>query len=250
MSLRDSIQSFFSQRVVKVTTGAVLVFLLWIGVGVPVVPPVQEVTIPRPSISWIASNAGSSSLLLQEQATLFDSAPLFLPTPWNSAPTTLSTDNAFGKSEKVLLNQFPPDVYLVEEASSFSLEDQLGTTLGEVQDVLDQENWDFFDGFGQEQKIQVPVVARGLSVEVVNVDSGDLVRKLSLDHIDNPSFKNNVWKPLSYILAVAPNGEIGAPFGVVSTGNQTLDDQLEAVVEDIVSDMDLDAGYYRLNIGY
>ncbi len=112
---------------------------------------VESVDVPIQSksealVSYISKNGFNDDLVLEEQAFLLDSAPLFIPTQWNSAQRLEI------HSRDTIYSRFPdyePAINVVDRllpAASALVED---FKVSKPSDLVASQFWRFFDGFGQ-----------------------------------------------------------------------------------------------------
>ena len=179
---------------------------------------------------------------LEEQALLFDSAPIFIPGPWNSAhkfelPSRARPFSSFSAyepeisfSEALLLDDLPP-------GKSYSVNSPV--------DLLAWRYWDLFRGFGTEV-IDVPEFeSTGVFVEV-RLLSGEVFRVLP-GKIDMVSM--NAEQPAKYYLFVDTSGRsLGRPALASSSGDVAFDAAAYSWIVESGLSAGLPAGLFEMSV--
>jgi len=182
--------------------------------------PLPDRAEARPFVQYVSAGSLASDRELEEQAELFDSAPLFIPTHWNASQVT------FVESGDVLREQFPefePKIELQRELqpSSFLVVDS--AQVNQPLDLLASRFWRFFSGFAESA---VPVVAFEDEVPVVEVS---VVGQSSLLPISIPAeldytTASPVARPVLYYIRMSGSGAaLSAPTLGQSSGNEAFD---------------------------
>jgi hypothetical protein len=156
---------------------------------------------------------------LEEQAALFDSAPLFIPTRWNASRSIdlVQLSRVSGK-----FPEFEPEINLLTALQPSSLPVAQDFNVDEPLDLLNSRFWRFFSGFGQSTDL-IGALPSSLPVAEVSV-VGDFSRRLSipvkLDYVTIAA----VPQPAVYFLRTSVGwGELGASTLGQSSGNEAFD---------------------------
>ncbi|MEO0508280.1 MAG: hypothetical protein AAF065_00290 [Verrucomicrobiota bacterium] len=178
-----------------------------------------------PFLSFLDDQSLIDDVGLEEQAMLFDTAPLFIPGYWSAASAALPqqlnpASNVFSDFEPeidLLAELQPPRIFL---SGDFEVE--------EPEDLLDLRFWRLFQHFGQRDTIAPAFENWEAFAEVEVIDSsgantGDEVRTYSVDF--EPSVTVSVAeRPVIFHLGVSmPGLPIGRPVMKQSSGVNEVD---------------------------
>ena len=128
--------------------------------------PLPESAESPPLLEYLSERAFSGEAELEEQAILFDSAPLFVPTRW-SASTGMFGQR--GSSQRVF-PEYEPAIDLVEDLEPVALVVDPVDDLQEPEDLLASRYWDFFGGFARGGDLPVALPGGGAMAEVRLLD--------------------------------------------------------------------------------
>jgi hypothetical protein len=95
-------------------------------------------------IAYAPLDSEAGGFDLEEQAALFDSAPLFIPGRWSSASLVLPSSESLGLE---VFPDFEPEMNLAEDLRPGRIEFQTGSEVREPEDLLELRHWDFFRNF-------------------------------------------------------------------------------------------------------
>lgn len=189
-------------------------------------------------------DSGSSDALLNEEATLFDPTPLFLPTEWNVGRNTLP-NNLISNTDRVFENYLPKFTF-----GEFSLNLEFPAVVqipdSSVNILLLLAPKHTFMGFGRtDSSIQI-LPDRGAKVEVTSVTDGHQT-SMTIPHHKGIQ---EIWQPMEFLLAVDAAGLIGPPALTIRSG----DEQVDVFVQDFLVKTlrlgdRLPPGVYRVCVG-
>ncbi len=168
-------------------------------------------------VEYVSAQSMNGASELEEQAMLFDSAPLFIPTRWNAAQDVYVVGNRQISGE---FHDFEPEIDLMVslELEKFLLADN--TQIREPVDLLASRYWEFFKDFGYSHDAIVPF-SDPQSVATVRV-AGEMRMELH-PQLKGDAF-SDVLEPVIYYLGMAPSGRtLGGPALARSSGNQSFD---------------------------
>lgn len=174
----------------------------------------------RPYVEYVSAGSLASDRELEEQAELFDSAPLFIPTRWN-ASQVLAVDS--GDTMRGQFPEFEPNIQLLDELKPSSF---LVSQHGEVTEPLDllaSRFWRFFAGFAESQEplVVFPDVTPMAEVSVVGQPT---TQPLSIPVELNYKTSSSVARPVLYYMRVSGSGlALGAVTLGRSSGNVDFD---------------------------
>lgn len=173
-------------------------------------------------ISLVPTDVGGDEAELTEQASLFDSAPLFIPGEWSSASEVFASRIL---RDWQVFPDFEPKIELMDEVRPDRLSLSQVTGVKQPSDMLNFRFWDLFSYFGQrEAQFEEPESWR--SVALVSIMSGsdefssDFDIRLEAD-LQSEEFAA---RPSEFFLNMsAPGLPMGAPTLTQSSGSDALD---------------------------
>ncbi|MGB0743144.1 MAG: hypothetical protein ACPGSB_01340 [Opitutales bacterium] len=200
-----------------------------------------------PFILFVSSDEGGEEVELLEQASLFDSAPLFVPGEWSSASGVFPTEFV---QEWEVFPEFEPNIQLLSEVRPTRLSLPRVADVQRPSDLLDIRFWDLFKYFGQEDKSFVPPEV-WTSVAVVTVLSGneEFPEGSTVNLNANLAYADSGLRPLiCYLNMSAPGIVMGAPIVEQSTGTEALDEEILEWLALPATLANLPAGFLELRI--
>ena len=182
--------------------------------------PLPDRVEARPYVEYVSEGSLASDRELEEQAELFDSAPLFIPTHWNASQVT------FVESGDVLREQFPefePKIELQRELqpSRFLVVDS--AQIDDPLDLLASRFWRFFSGFAESA---VPIVAfeDQPPVAEVSVVGQSSLQPISIPAVLDYTTASPVARPVLYYIRMSGSGAaLSSPTLGQSSGNVAFD---------------------------
>ncbi|WPJ98002.1 hypothetical protein SH580_09825 [Coraliomargarita algicola] len=196
----------------------------------------------RPFVQYVSPDTLLSGAELEEQAALFDSAPLFVPGRWNAA------HNLNPPSRERGLLRFPayePSIDFSSALVSKELLDGFSDSVAEPIDLLALRYWDLFRHFGQGEVTPQQLEATGRFAEV-RLLNGEVLRVLPVG-VDLLSMQ--AIQPVSYYLRVEAGGRVlGRPTLSVSSGDAAFDVAAYSWLVEAGFPADLPAGFFEIRI--
>jgi hypothetical protein len=174
----------------------------------------------RPAfVRYISASSIAGDLVFEEQAQLFDSAPLFIPTQWNAAQ---SVSLMSGDRIRERFPEFEPEINLVDELHVSSLPLGEAYPVSVPADLLKSRFWSFFAEFGQAQGEAVSYPSVGHFAEVMLIGGG--APKLALECTLEFTDTSAVPEPVTMFVRVSNRGlYLGEPVVSQSSGNVAFD---------------------------
>jgi hypothetical protein len=116
--------------------------------------PLPEAADASPMVEYLSEQAFSGEVELEEQAILFDSAPLFVPTRWSASAELYSSPD----SVRWVFPEYEPRIELLEDLEPVALVVDTPYVMNRPEDILDSRYWDFFASFahGGESPVELP----------------------------------------------------------------------------------------------
>lgn len=183
--------------------------------------------------------------LLREQAILEDSAPLFLPTRWNSASAI--TVEALDQRLPELFSLFPV---------RFSYgEADFGQGAIQIRNpVLNTSTLTTLDRssrlpFGQEDTEEPTLGKRFAVVEAVRPGSRELMLSETVDGKEAPATGGQIWAPMEFLLHIENVGLIGDPVLLRGSGVEEIDSYLREATMELLHERMPTSGYFQITAG-
>jgi len=193
-------------------------------------------------VQFVSPEQLLSGAELEEQAALFDSAPLFIPSQWNAA------HNLAAPRRERSMERFP--LYQPEMNVAAELEPE-GTSLGsnyavnEAPDLLALRFWNLFRGLGQTEVEALDLEGVGIFAEV-RLPDGSVILDLQ---VDTDFVSSQALQPARYYIRVEAGGRLS---GRPTLGVSSEDAEFDALIYDwlIESGMAsrLESGYFEVFI--
>lgn len=184
---------------------------------------------------------------LIEQASLFDSAPLFIPGEWSSASNVFSSRVL---QDWQVLPDFEPSIELKEEVQPDRLSLPVIAAVEEPSDLLDFRFWDLFSAFGQgEIQMEAPGAWNSLAVATVISGNGEYSPGSSIHLEADLASGEFAMRPLVYFLNMsAPGLPLGDPLLRQSSGSASLDAEVAEWLTRPDTLAKLPAGFLELRV--
>ncbi len=196
-----------------------------------------------PFVQYVSPGTLLSGAALEEQAALFDSAPLFVPGKWNASHNLRPISR-----ERTLLSF---DAY-GEPRSDFSsgliskgLPLGLNFLVTEPVDLLALRYWDLFGGIGQTAPVVEELEGTGVFVEVRTLE-GRVVQTVP---VELAVLSMQAIQPTTYFLGVEAGGRVlGRPTLSVSSGDTAFDTAAYIWLVESGFTAGLPAGFFEIRV--
>ena len=196
-----------------------------------------------PFVQFVSPSTLLSGAVLEEQAALFDSAPLFVPGKWNashnlrplSRERTLLSFSAYGEPQSDF------STALLSERLPVGLK----SAVTEPSDLLALRYWDLFRGVGQTASVVEELEDTGVFVEVRTVE-GRVVQTVSAELA---VLSMQAIQPTTYFQRVEAGGRVlGRPTLSVSSGDTTFDTAAYTWLVESGFSAGLPAGFFEIRV--
>jgi hypothetical protein len=171
----------------------------------------------RPFVQFVSPDTLLSGAELEEQAVLFDSAPLFVPGQWNAA------HNLQPPSRERALLRFPAYEPKIDFSSALvpsSLPTGQTYAVEAPINLLALRFWDLFRGFGQEAAIPQAMEPTGVFAEVRSL-AGEVLQTVP---VELGLLSLQAVRPATYFLRVESGGRaVGRPTLSRGSGDVAFD---------------------------
>ena len=201
-------------------------------------------------VSYHPDISGSVANPLHETTALLDSAPIFVPGPWNAAgglePPLWGAKGSIPKG----FDEYPPSIQLDAAVLAVSGEQLLGLEASATLSPLAHlDSVQQFRGLGQERVATNPKTASPVCcLYFIHLETGRSWECTPGFPLEGAT-AGHLWDPLAYYVAVGPLGLAAAPFTVNTSGLEELDKALAGLVQEIALELQLPVGNYRIVAG-
>ncbi len=204
---------------------------------------------PQPREEAFVTYAGDDfgeAQLYREQAILFDSRPLFVPTLWNVASSLQGIARLHDETE--LFSFFGPELSL-DQGSVLSIAPDLVEEVEVLDERVPVPGVFPLRGFGQIRSptVEAALQTRGGLLEIENLGSGSSLIQMKLP--DSLQAPERMWTPAVFIIEVDPRAVGAPPLRVSGSGIASWDAALAEYIASPRFRRQLPSGYYRVTIG-
>ncbi|MCC5806182.1 MAG: hypothetical protein JJU00_07615 [Opitutales bacterium] len=208
--------------------------------------PAPAPAAPAPFVRW-AEDAGEDARV-REQAMLFDSAPLFVPTAWNSASAIDGVASLEEQAE--LYGVFPPRLR-IDEAEAPTAEIAARFRPPAVDALRDMRMLRGTEGFGKGAEAGYTVPGpRAVRILVEPMAGGAATGEQRLELPDEiaTAIPGGLWETPVFFIDAGLTGVVGVPVMARSSGIEELDAGLRRHLAGAEFARRLAAGYYRVTL--
>jgi len=227
--------------------------ILFFGLFRIAAPPVSPVKFPPVYVHYAGAAGAITDAALSEQAELFDSEPLFLPTPWNFAARSFAAKPVRPQP----FADFPADPPKDEQ---FSLPPNASAGNLDPVAALRPGQWVFLSVLGQAPNPAAKLPPRGALLRVTRLDSAaassNPASLVVLDETLSPAIVPKstqnleaLWGPATFLLLFSGTGSVGEPLLVNSSGIDAVDDDWRNWLDDHFRRHPLPPGTYQAVVG-
>ncbi len=189
---------------------------------------------------------GEHSTVFKEQAELFDTAPLFLPTSRNHSSSIRKI--RLQEEQSALFDSFPAQITLDRsEWDGVSWFDD--PKVSDHRGTMGSEFWNVFHRFGSSHRIEKGEDEGGSRMEVVSFGSGATLRNELLPKAIEEAGEGALWNPVTLRILIDRVGAIGEPLMVTSSGLDRVDEAVRVFLKHSATIRGLRPGYYEIRVG-
>lgn len=173
-------------------------------------------------IALVSEELEENASAFVEQASLFDSAPLFVPGEWSSAAQVFSHRSV---QDRRSFSDFEPSIQIIDEIRPSSWALSRMTDIKQPSDLLALHFWDMFSYFGEKENRVEAYESNGGTV-LVTILSGNEVYPSDYNLRMEVDLQTQEFaaQPVVYVLSLfAPGIPVGAPILTQSSGSDALD---------------------------
>lgn len=193
------------------------------------------------SFNNLNEKSGDLNLVLKEQAIIFDSEPIFIPTEWNEA-----LDPFKNIAKDSLFQDFPPVTTLYDQKMLLTITHEY-PAISSPSGVLNSKFINPFIGINQNTPNTFPLKKRTAYVTVKNLNTSKIVEEYEI--ISDPDIQMNdqLWVPMEFLLIVDESGPIMPLLITESSGTEQIDNYFKNhIPESQLKLSSLPAGYYKI----
>lgn len=217
----------------------ILTSFLLLSISIPTISQ-NNIVIPKTSISFNPLNERNRDDILRDQALIFDTKPIFLPSEWNTkdiksnevdkslfpdllAQTTIDTDMTLSK----LIH---PEIITVLPTDS-------------LKQLLNP-----FEGINQDQLVFSSFNIPKIHVIIKNFIDSKLIENYEIES-ENPILQTQFWGPLEFLVIVDESGPVMPLLISQSSGIEDVDLYFQKYISDPLLKLSrLPKGYYKVMI--
>jgi len=197
----------------------------------------------KPLIRYLSNETFSGDLELEEQAILFDSAPLFLPTKWSASSQIFRIK----ETEPLIFPEFEPVIDLLDDLEPLGSLVKQAHTVVAPEDLLASRYWNFFDSFARDDSRPVALQSSAPFAEIrplEPVGGAGLIVPVKI------GFEFDVLiDPVELLVRVDHWGHLtGQPYLVASSGDGDFDQAVTEWLKDAAEEAQLPAGYLSVRV--
>ena len=228
------------RRWIWATGGAMLVVIavaLLFRAPVPRVGALKPAPVPTGPVRLVS--------LKQNEASLTDPTPLFLPTEWNAGQNALpaNTQREPGGS----FQGYPAKLAFAETELKLNLPSAVVVPARPADALAPDRSSVLFLGLGQVDKIVPQLVARNAFIEILAAVDG---RSLLAQPLADATPPDGDWQPMEFLVAVDPMGLVGPPTLTESSHVAAVDGYFQNyLVKTLHAGQRLAPGFYRICVG-
>jgi hypothetical protein len=200
---------------------------------------------PKLTLGLGQSAAGSTDVLLSQEAFLHDPTPLFLPTRWNSTPAVPQPEpgDAF--------HPFPAELVFATDQLKLNLPPPVTVPASPPEALVTRAPGNPLLGIGRTDA-SVPVLpSRGAFIEIAAAGTGAPVFSRALADARPPT--SAPWQPLEFLVEVDAAGLVGPPVLTARSGVERVDAYFGGsggyLAQDLRVGELLNPGFYRIFVG-
>lgn len=237
-----------NKKFVKINSAIIISFILSI---IIIIVFYFSVSFQRPSdpklidqktyVSFCDLNEGNENEILNDQALVFDTKPIFLPSKWNEkqiSPTKI-TDNLFQ-------DLLPQTMLYPHETLAQINTPELSTLLS--LDTLNKKLIHPFEGINQERSIFPSIKSPSAHIVIKNFNHSDIIETYEVNN-ENPLLQETFWAPLEFLVTVDESGLIMPLLISRSSGIENIDNFFKNTLCDPLLKLShLPVGYYKITI--
>lgn len=193
-------------------------------------------------VQFVPSQTLTAGGELEEQAMLFDSAPLFIPTRWNAAQEVYQIGSGRLNGR---FPEFDPEIDLVASLEPGKLPLAENAIVEKPIDLLASQYWHFFEDFGASHEPLIPFRDPRPVATVTALGGESVELSPEFDGLDFPE----LLEPVVYFWSIAPSGrELGAPTLVSASGDDAFDRAVRAWLTSPSILPQLPVGYLEITV--
>jgi len=207
-------------------------------------PQPTPVSFERPGVFLETPDQEGMGGLLSEQAALFDTEPLFLPTRRNAGRAGSLAD--FAQTRGIVPFAAYELPLVLDEKNLLAEIDRSVAPVPSPERLLAQWTQAYAAQFGKTQ--QAKALSNRSALMRLSRDF-EPVREITILDDSFPILSEPLWAPVDFLVMVGPSGELlGEPLPTKSSGYEQVDAALRILVRRYLLGEGLRQGYYRLSI--
>ena len=209
-------------------------------------PAIRPAPVDTARFDYVGDLGVRSDPVLRQQALLFDSAPLFMPTRWN--PVSEMSDVASLREAAEVFDVFPPHLNIPDSPPDIQALPFVRGSLDSLQ--LPEDPSFFLSRFGQRAVTLPDLPPSGPSIHPFRLDTGGggSVSPQSIPSSLEAMIPDSLWSPALFYLQIVHGKVLGVPATAQSSGFSDWDRALQDFLGSLDFYHRLDSGYYRVTV--
>lgn len=210
----------------------------------------NDTDVPSTFISFFDGNASKEIPHLEEASSLLDTAPVFMPTDSAFDRITSSLKITNESDLEYSFPNYPAEIQL--DGAQFAVAARMSIPVSEAVDLglgkLRESSINFQSlGRGNLLKSAAPIAKRACQINITHIENGRKWKK-DIQNIEGSDTLNPLWEPMILFAAMGDTGIDAYPSPANTTGIAPLDKKLTLIASQILENLDLPIGNYRIEI--
>lgn len=202
----------------------------------------NAIAIQKSFVSFHNLSISDHDQILEEQALIFDTKPIFLPSEWNEINV-----NSNKKIDKPLFTDLPPQITFYNYPTLSTIIHPELSILSSI-DIFDNKFTKSFNMINQTKPIISPLNVREAYITIKNLNNFKIVQTFEINN-QNPLFKEELWSPLEFLIIIDESGPITPLLITQSSGIEEIDNFFRNPISTPLLKLDqLPTGYYAIKV--
>jgi hypothetical protein len=195
-------------------------------------------------VQYLGSLGENTAPAIFDQAALYDSAPLFMPTEWNLVSEMSNVASLQSATE--IFEPFTPQLSIVDAKPTSPTQGRV--RIDGQSSRLPQGSAFMLSRFGRKEQKSLTSISRGVSFSVaqVGLSSDNAYEDHNLPTSIHASAPESLWNPVQLFLHLQGGVPIGLPLVAQSSGFADWDSSLQGYFTQLAFFRQLKDGYYQI----
>lgn len=227
--------------IISTILALVTIIFLFITVSFPL-PSQNSILIQKPFVSFKNLDESDVDEILKDQALIFDTKPILLPTKWSEKQIHPNEE-----VDRPLFQDLPTQTILYNYATLSNIMLPEYITISAT-DILSKQFLNSFEGINQDKPILASLNIPKMNITVKNLNDSKIIENYEIDK-ENPLLQKEFWAPLEFLVIVDESGPIMPLFVSQSSGIEDIDIYFKNYISDPILKLShLPKGYYKIGV--